>query len=162
MAKPKKSSNTSANLVKRDEKGRILPGQVSLNPLGKPAGTEDFKTKWFKFIEKVAAQNNITPDEVDEQLLAVAFKQAKDANYPFWKDIHDRVHGKAEDKIKLDANVEVDASPEIKALADKLNALYSGSGVGSDGTLTGPLGDKAQGEERSGDADRVSEEKVPV
>jgi hypothetical protein len=161
MAKPKSANSDSKKIVQRNEKGQLLPG-VILNPEGKKAGTLDFKTKWLRFVDKVAAQNNITPDEVDEQLLAVAFKQAKDANYPFWKDIHDRVHGKAEDKIKLDANVEVDASPEIKALADKLNALYSGSGVGSDGTLTGTLDDKAQGEERSGDADRVSEEKVPV
>ena len=94
MEQPSKSRNTSANLVKRDEKGRILPGQQSLNPDGKPVGALDFKTKWFKFIDKVAKQNDITPDEVDEQLLAVAFKQAKDANYPFYRDIQDRVHGK--------------------------------------------------------------------
>ena len=76
------------------KKNQWKKGQ-SGNPDGKPPGTLDFKTKWLRFIDKVAAQNNITPDEVDEQLLAVAFKQAKDANYPFYKDIQDRVHGKA-------------------------------------------------------------------
>ena len=91
MAKPKKS-NKDGNKLERDEKGRVVSGV--LNPEGKKAGTLDFKTKWFKFIEKVAAQNNITPDEVDEQLLAVAYKQAKEANYPFYRDIQDRVHGK--------------------------------------------------------------------
>ena len=65
-----------------------------LNPEGKKAGTLDFKTKWFNFIEKVAQQNDLTPDEVDEQLLAVAFKQAKDGDYQFYRDTQDRVHGK--------------------------------------------------------------------
>jgi hypothetical protein len=96
---PLKSSISSTNLVKRDEQGRILPGQQSLNPSGKPIGVESFKTKWLRFIDKVAKQNNISSDEVDEQLLAVAFKQAKDANYPFYKDIQDRIYGTALQKF---------------------------------------------------------------
>lgn len=94
--KQPKSNKDGTELV-RDELGRVVSGV--LNPNGKPLGTEDFKTKWFKFIDKVAKQNNITPDDVDEQLLAVAFKQAKDANYQFYKDIHDRVHGKAVERL---------------------------------------------------------------
>ena len=35
----------SENLVKRDEHGRILPGQQSLNPAGKPKGTISLTTK---------------------------------------------------------------------------------------------------------------------
>src|SRR3990167_9542892 len=31
--------------LKRDEKGRLLPGQTSLNPAGKPVGTLSIKTK---------------------------------------------------------------------------------------------------------------------
>jgi hypothetical protein len=100
MAKPKNSNSDSKKIVQRNEKGQLLPGVV-LNPEGKKAGTLDFKTKWFNFIDKIAKQNNITPDEVDEQLLAVAFKQAKDAKYPFYKDIQDRVHGKAPDSMDL-------------------------------------------------------------
>jgi len=88
-------------VIRRNEKGQILPGQQSLNPLGKPAGTDSFKTKWLKFIDKVAKWNNISTDEVDEQLLAVAFKQAKAADYPFYKDIQDRVYGKAQDNLDL-------------------------------------------------------------
>src|ERR1039457_6178817 len=99
MAKPKKSSNDSKK-IERDEKGRLLPGVV-LNPDGKKAGTLDFKTKWFNFIEKVAKQNDITPDEVDEQLLAVAFKRAKDGDYQFYRDTQDRVHGKPQTSLDI-------------------------------------------------------------
>ena len=88
----------------RDEQGKFIPG-VSGNPGGRPVGSLDFKTKWLRFIDKVAKQNNISPDEVDEQLLAVAFKQAKEANYPFWRDIQDRVHGKPTESLILGGEV---------------------------------------------------------
>jgi hypothetical protein len=100
MEKEIKSKSDSKKIVQRNEKGQLLPG-VILNPQGKKAGTLDFRTKWFRFIDKVATQNNITPEEVDEQLLAVAFNQAKNANYQFWKDLHDRVHGKAPESLDI-------------------------------------------------------------
>lgn len=61
---------------------------------GRTAGSLDFKTKWNIFIDKVAKQNNMTPNEIDEQLLAVGFKKAKEGDYAFYRDIHDRVYGK--------------------------------------------------------------------
>ena len=97
------------------------------NPDGKPSGTLDFKTKWFKFIDKVATQNNITPDEVDEQLLAVAFKQAKDANYPFWKDIHDRVHGKASESMDVTSGGKPIVINVAKEIADQNDINSSAS-----------------------------------
>lgn len=62
---------------------------------GRPKGSEDFKTKWLRFVDKVAKSNNMTPEEIDEQLLAVGFKKAKEGDYNFYRDIHDRVYGKA-------------------------------------------------------------------
>lgn len=121
MKKQKKSSNDGKK-IERDEKGRLLPGVV-LNPLGKKVGTLDWSTKWDIFIDKVAKQNNITPDEVDEQLLAVAFKEAKNANYAFYKDIQDRKHGKATEKIIVDAKVGIkpfEVTDEQKEILDNL------------------------------------------
>ena len=60
MTEEAKPSNDSGKIEKRDEKGRLLPGSV-LNPQGKKAGTLNFSTKWIKFIEKVAEQNETTP-----------------------------------------------------------------------------------------------------
>lgn len=95
-----KPENTgSVQGIVRNEKGQFVPG-VSGNPAGKRPGAENFKTKWLKFIDKIAAQNNITPDEVDEQLLAVAFKQMKSGDFRYWKDIQDRVYGMAKQPIE--------------------------------------------------------------
>jgi len=71
--------------------GRFVAGN-SLG--GRTAGSLDFKTKWNIFIDKVAKQNDMTPNEIDEQLLAVGFKKAKEGDYAFYRDIHDRVYGK--------------------------------------------------------------------
>lgn len=122
MAKQPNANKDSGNIVQRNEKGQLLPG-VILNPVGKPVGTIDFKTKWFRFIDKVAAQNNITSDEVDEQLLAVGFKQAKEANYSFWKDIQDRVHGTALQKSE-NTNLNINSSPAEMGKFKKLREEY--------------------------------------
>lgn len=61
---------------------------------GRPKGALDFKTKWEIFIDKVAKSNNLTPQEIDEQLFAVGFKKAKEGDYSFYRDLHDRLYGK--------------------------------------------------------------------
>ena len=96
-----KLEQTSAKVAKplRDENGRLLPGQVSLNPAGKPAGALSFKVKWENFIEKVAKETNMTPTEIDEDLLAVGLKKAMSGDYAFYKDIHDRIYGKPQQSI---------------------------------------------------------------
>lgn len=82
----------------RDEKGRFVKG-VSGNPEGKPKGTTSFKTDWENFIKKVAKSNGMSEIEINEQLLAVGFKKAKEGDYNFYRDIHDRVYGKPQQSI---------------------------------------------------------------
>lgn len=105
MAKNTKRVKTSKKQVVRNEKGQVIAGTP--NPNGRPKGALNFSTKWFKFIEKVAKENNMTPQQVDEQLLAIGFKKAKEGDYPFWRDIHDRLYGKAQQTIDLNADVEI-------------------------------------------------------
>ena len=80
--------------VKKRVRGRPFQKGVSGNPKGRPAGALSFKTKWFNFVEKVAETNELTSDEVEQQLIAVAYKSAKNGDYRFWQDIFDRVYGK--------------------------------------------------------------------
>jgi len=77
----------------RNPDGTFLKG-VSGNPAGRPVGSLDFKTKFEIFLDKLAKQNNMSPQEIDEQLFAVAYKKAKEGDYQFWKDVHDRIYGK--------------------------------------------------------------------
>jgi hypothetical protein len=91
--------------IKPEETGekqdtKFKPGQ-SGNPAGRPKGSENFSTKFRKFIEKVAKQNEITPEEVEEQLMAIGFKEAKGGNYSFWRDIHDRIYGRPDTNLDI-------------------------------------------------------------
>lgn len=61
---------------------------------GRTLGSLDFKTKWYKMVDKLAAQNNLTPEEIDQQLLLVGYKKAKDGDYSFYRDAMDRIHGR--------------------------------------------------------------------
>ena len=97
---------TGDKLVERNPDGTIKSG--ALNPNGRPVGALSFATKWDKFIEKVAKQNDMTPEEIDEQLFAVGFKKAKDGDFQFYKDIHDRKYGKAVQPTELKGNIEVE------------------------------------------------------
>ena len=92
MEKDTEITETIGNNTGKDP----VTGQfVAGNSLGgRTAGSLDFKTKWNIFIDKVAKQNDMTPNEIDEQLLAVAFKKAKDGDYSFYRDTQDRVYGK--------------------------------------------------------------------
>jgi len=88
----------------RDQLGRFEEG----NPGGgRPKGSVSFKTKWEKFITKIAEKNELLPEDIDEQLLAVAYKKAKAGDYQFYRDIHDRVHGKPQQDIELGGEVKV-------------------------------------------------------
>ena len=80
--------------VKKRIYGRPFKKGESGNPKGKPLGALSFKTKWFKFVDKVAKSKKISSEEVEEQLLAIAYKSAKNGDYRFWQDIFDRVYGK--------------------------------------------------------------------
>lgn len=114
MGKEIKPENARENQEIRDAKGRFLKG-VSGNPAGKPLGTEHFKTKWIKFIEKVAEQNETTPDQVDEQMLKVAYKQIMSGDHKYWKDIMDRVYGQATQSINVKAELDIDERTREKA-----------------------------------------------
>ncbi len=78
------------------------------NTEGRPKGALSFATKWERMVEKIAMQNNLTPEEIDEQLLLVGYKKAKDGDYSFYRDAMDRIHGKAEQTLKVDADIHTD------------------------------------------------------
>jgi hypothetical protein len=93
--------------TEREQKKRGAPEEYlfkkgeSGNPAGRPKGSINFATKFRKFIEKVAEQNEITPEEVEEQLMAIGFKEAKGGNYSFWRDIHDRIYGRPDTNLDI-------------------------------------------------------------
>lgn len=110
-----KSENTEEKQDKRKTNPNLFqPGQ-SGNPNGRPKGSLSFSTKWTKFIEKVAKQNGIKPEDIDDQMFKVAYKEIMSADHKFWKDIMDRVYGQATQNIEVKAEMEIDDKTREKA-----------------------------------------------
>ena len=112
---------TSENLAPRNEKGQLLPGS-HLNDLGKPPGIRNFSTDFDEVVEEIAKLNKITKSEARKVLLKVAYMNAKDGNFNFWKDIHDRIYGKVPDNLKVQGSLTIQIEQE---LAEKYNVKPS-------------------------------------
>jgi hypothetical protein len=105
------------NKTESSEDYRNPDGTFAKGNPGRPKGTLNFATKFRKFVEKVAEQNEMKPEEVDEQLLMIGFNRAKSGDYQFWRDIHDRVYGKPLMSIE---HTEIDAREQrVPTAAEK-------------------------------------------
>lgn len=90
-----KDSEITNNIEQKTYTDPVTGKFVKGNPGGgRPKGAISFATKWERMVEKVAMQNNLTPEEIDEQLLLVGYKRAKEGDYSFYRDAMDRIHGK--------------------------------------------------------------------
>lgn len=113
--------NTSPKLA-RDEKGRLLPGQPSLNPTGKKRGTRNMTSILRTVIERVADDKG-TPHDV--MLIRMALKRAEMGDFDYFRYIYERLEGKIPDKIDLTSKGEgLAPSPESIALANAALLQY--------------------------------------
>lgn len=87
--------------VPRDALGRILPGH-SLNPSGRQAGSENFKTIFEKALKEVAKLNKIDPGDLHAQIIAKGIQSARNGDFRFYKDLLDRLYGKSNEKVAMD------------------------------------------------------------
>jgi hypothetical protein len=83
-----------------DENGRFKVGHPKVG--GKEKGTRDFATDWDEVVDEIAEENGITKSQARKHLLKVAYKQAKDGNFNFFKDVHDRVYGQAKQRGEVE------------------------------------------------------------
>jgi DNA-directed RNA polymerase specialized sigma subunit len=106
--------------------GRFVKG----NPGGgRPKGTRNFETDFDEAVEEIAKENGMTKSEARKLLLKVAFRQAKDGNFNFYKDIHDRIYGKAPEKIEITPDEKSEKNErDIEELSNKFNEFLKHSG----------------------------------
>lgn len=98
MAEEDTKLENTGEKVERNPDGTLKQG-AKLNPAGKPKGTLSFITKWRNVVEKLAEKNNISVDEVDEQLILMAYGKAKAGDFSYYRDTMDRIHGKPKESI---------------------------------------------------------------
>lgn len=93
----KDSVNTGEKVDTRFKKG----DDPRRNLEGRPKGSRNFETDFDEAVEEIAKENGMTRSEARKLLLKVAFKNAKEGNYSFYKDIHDRIYGQAQQKTDI-------------------------------------------------------------
>lgn len=112
--------NTSTNQVIRNEKGQIISGTP--NPKGKPKGARHFSTLIREAIAKVAEGDD---EPADRLIVKQLVEKAKKGDLSAIDRVIDRVDGKAEQTINLDADVTTNndglSKEEREALLKLLN-----------------------------------------
>lgn len=88
------------------------PGQ-SGNPAGRKPGQRDFATIYREALIKLASKNNMEPDELEQEMVANALLSARKGSFKFYKDIMDRLHGKAVQPIAADVNHNVESIADL-------------------------------------------------
>lgn len=121
---PEKLTKISKKIARvvRNEKGQLQPGSI-LNPEGKEPGTRSFETDFDEAVEEIAKANNMTRSEARKILLKKAFAEAKEGNFSFYKDIHDRIYGKAIERHELTGKDGKDLFNPTEEEKDRINKL---------------------------------------
>jgi len=118
MAEKNKGINKGYNNLKP-----CKPGETH-NPNGRPLGQKNYSTLYKEALTKLAKSNNMIPDDFERDILSRALLNARAGDYRFYKDVMDRLHGKASEKVDITTNGEslnTDTTGiDIEALAKKM------------------------------------------
>jgi hypothetical protein len=69
-------------------------GDPSPNPNGRPKGQRNYATIYREALLKIAELDSITPEDLEDDMIAMAVKKARSGDPVFYKDVMDRVHGR--------------------------------------------------------------------
>ena len=82
------------------------PGK-SGNPNGRPLGQKNYSTLYREALVKLATMEGVEPDDLELEIILNGLKNAKVSDYRFYKDLLDRIHGKAPDTVRVEGNLKV-------------------------------------------------------
>ena len=111
----KKSANNGKKTGKDPKTGQFVEG----NNYGgqKEKGTLDFKTRWLRFIDWIAEQEKVSPEDIEKRMDNISYKQILSGKFPYWKDINDRVYGQANQPMDFGFK------PELQQALEKLSQI---------------------------------------
>lgn len=101
------------------EKTKFKKGE-SGNPNGRPKGRKNFKTLFLESIDKLSKDANIDPDSIEVGIVLKGISEARKGNFAFYKDILDRLYGKAPQTLDLNTKIKQELSDEQKEILKKL------------------------------------------
>lgn len=91
------------------------------NPNGRPVGQRNYATIYREALIKLAKLNDKSPEELEDEILSTGLLNARKGNYAFYKDVQDRLHGTALQKIESKNEININLTEEEK---EKLKGLF--------------------------------------
>ena len=88
-------NNSDKNSDTRLQNLRPFKPRQSGNPSGRPKGQRNYATIYREALEKVAHNKHVGAEDMEVELLSKAITFARKGNYQFYKDIMDRLYGRA-------------------------------------------------------------------
>jgi len=124
----KQQKTTEKKGLPKHLEGKGFKKGQSGNPKGRPKGRRNYASIFEDAVGLVANELNIkakkegkdvvySPEDVEVLMSKRAIKEATNGNFNFYKDIHDRLHGKASQPI------EHNAGEELAGAIAKLNVI---------------------------------------
>jgi len=71
------------------------------NPNGRPKGQRNYATLYREALIKLAEKNDLSSDEIEEQIVSNALLSARKGDYKFYKDVMDRLYGTPVSRTEL-------------------------------------------------------------
>lgn len=72
---------------------------------GRPQGQLNYATIYRNALIRLGKENNKTPDDIEEEMIANGALLARKGDYRFYKDVLDRIHGQAVQKTEVKSNI---------------------------------------------------------
>ena len=97
-----------------------------LNPRGRTEGTKNFRTLYNEAIKRLAKYKHKKPAELELDILIAGLEKALEGDYPFYKDILDRLLGTAVSRsaVKHEDSIAPETLDSLKDLHAIVNDFY--------------------------------------
>lgn len=70
------------------------------NPAGRPKGQRDYATIYREAMIKIGQATDMTPEQVEEEMIKAGLDKAMQGDYKFYQDALDRLHGKPKQSLE--------------------------------------------------------------
>lgn len=118
MEKDSKSSEKISGRRGRIENLKPFKKGQSGNPAGHPKGQRNYATIYREALIKLGRENNKTPEDIENEMVANGALLARKGDFRFYKDVLDRLHGTATNVVDIKGNLVVQAITGMQIIND--------------------------------------------
>ncbi len=101
-------------------------GDKRINRKGKAKGQRDYATIYREALIKLGKETGMSPQKIEDDIIANGARLAKKGDYRFYKDMLDRLHGTPTQTVNFNGNIEIENNIDDKQLAKIAGRILDG------------------------------------